>query len=1599
MTRPHLSSHLATAATLLADVADLPPRVDPDTLLTQVVRGIGPDDIVAAQPEELARLCAELLTLARTRDAGEPQMRASDAHSREVARPLLALDIITDDMPYLVDSLSAEIERHGLLIYEIIHPQMRVARKGSTLTDVFSSEHGAPALEESWMRFLIEHPDSAQASEDLRAGLRAVLGDVRRVAEDRTAMRERAIALAGELDSGPQREAEDTRTAARLLRWLADGHFRFLGVRSYRLLDPESDATHVRVQALPGTGLGLLREAGESPVRTLPAPAAAKAREPERLIITKINRPSTVAEPVPLDYIGVKDVDENGLVIGEHRFLGMFTPLASQDSVFDVPVIAPKIESVFESTGIDPEGNLGSYVRSTFESYPRDELFQASADQLAEIAGTVAHLSGRRRTRIFVRRDPYARFASCMIFMPRDRYSRTVRIRLEALVKEAFGGDRVESSAQVSSAPLARLHVVVWSRASELVADVDGDWLAAQISHITHSLDEDVADLLVGHEDAEALGAIVRAMPKEYKDATEPEVALADARLLHDLDEARVRVAGSPSDGWRMRLYAPRAYTLSELLPSLSHVGVRVVDEKWYTVHLGEDTRYVHDLGLETAIADPATFDAAVEAVLAGRCTDDGFNALVVTAGLPWQDIAVLRAIAAYLRQTVSVLSREYMIDTLTSNPELARSLVALFHLRFGLEEGDGQASERRRTDFAAALEDFYAALDGVASLDQDRILRAMATVIAATTRTNAFIPGERALAFKLDPRAIPDMPEPRPRHEIWVYGPRVHGVHLRFGAVARGGLRFSDRKEDFRTEVLGLVKAQMVKNAIIVPTGSKGGFVAPLLPDPSDRDAFRAEGRKAYVQFVSALLDLTDNRVDGEIRHPEHVVRYDEDDPYLVVAADKGTAAFSDTANEVSAAHDFWLGDAFASGGSTGYDHKAMGITARGAWESTKRHFRELGVDTQSEDFTVAGIGDMSGDVFGNGMLLSEHIRLIGAFDHRHVFVDPNPDAARSYAERRRLFEKPGSSWADYDETLISSGGGVFARTAKSVPVTSEMREALGLGEDVTDLTPNQLISSVLKAPVDLLFNGGIGTYVRASDESDDEIGDRANDAIRVAASDLRARVIVEGGNLGVSQRGRIEAARCGVHVNTDAIDNSGGVDSSDQEVNIKILLSPLVASGELSEAERNALLAEMTDDVAAAVLRQNYEQNVLLGNARFQDDRMVGAHVRLMHVLEDSGELDRELEYLPSDEELEERTRSGHGLVSPEFAVLMAYAKISLKNALLETDLPDEPWTNALVRHHFPEVLTARYGDHVDQHPLRREIVVTELANSLINRGGITFVTRAMEESGASADQVARAYVVAREVFNLADFVTRVEALDGRTPTDVQSRMYLTFRRMLDRAVRWFLHNRPAGLSVPDEIDRYRERVAALRAAREQILPAAISRQLRAVARTYTDAGVDEELAALAASLLDQALLLDVIEVAEAFGLDVVVVAQVYFGLAEELRIRDLLDQAGELPQTDRWDALARAAMRGDITATLADITRAVLDSTGTITRGAEGSPSGVERLAAWLDAYAGPLERVQSSLSEVYDAQEPALAPLSVAVRQLRSLIRTREVSNRP
>src|SRR5215216_5231196 len=1296
-----------------------------------------------------------------------------------------------------------------------------------------------------------------------------------------------------------------------------------------------------------------------------------------------------------------QEVRSPGEVAGERRFIGLYTFSAYSSSALEIPIVRRKVRYVLDRAGFPAASHYEKDLIEILETYPRDELFQISNEELFEISMGILHLQERQRVRLFVRRDAYGRFFSCLVFVPRDRYNTQIRRRMQNILQRAFNCTNVEFNVRLSESVLARLHFIIYVTPGE-VPDYDLDNIEERLVEATRSWTDNLYDALIEHFGEERGTELFRkyreAFPPGYRDGFLPRTAVADISRIEELESeddigmSLYHPLEEPENFLGFKLFRLGEQTsLSGILPLLEDMGVEVVDERPHKIEpAGSPSAWIYDFGLLHGAQEELQtgevkeiFQDAFARAWRGVVENDGFNRLVLRARLTWREITILRAYCKFLRQTQTTFSQNYMEDTLTTNSHIARLLVELFKSRF--DPGRRESAEEETERLKGEIEE---ALDAVESLDEDRILRNFLIVTLATVRTNYFqsIDGGEPkpyLSFKFDPSRVPLLPLPRPKFEISVYSPHTEGVHLRGGKVARGGIRWSDRREDFRTEILGLMKAQMVKNAVIVPVGAKGGFVVKRPPAQGGREALMEEVVSCYKTLIRGMLDLTDNLVGDRTVPPEDTVRYDEDDPYLVVAADKGTATFSDIANGISKEYGFWLGDAFASGGSAGYDHKEMAITARGAWESVKRHFRELGTNIQSEDFTVAGIGDMS----GNGMLLSRHIKLVGAFNHLHVFLDPDPDPEASFKERERLFRLPRSSWSDYDEELISEGGGVFSRTAKSIPLSPQVKELLDVEED--SLTPPEVIQALLKARVDLLWNGGIGTYVKASDESHADVGDRSNDSLRVNGKDLRCRVVGEGGNLGFTQKGRVEYALEGGRIYTDAIDNSAGVDCSDHEVNIKILLDSIVKSGDMTEKQRNELLIEMTEEVAQLVLRDNYQQTQALSNAVAQAASMVDVHARYIRALEHAGNLNRELEFLPDEETLAERKSNDMGLSAPEFAVLLAYTKITLYRELLDSDVAEDPYLSHELERYFPTPLRERFEDRMAEHRLRREITATQITNSMVNRCGITFAFRLHEETGAAGPEIARAYSAAREIFGMRDLWAQIEALDNRVEAQTQTRMLLDARKLVERATRWLLRNRRPPLDVTATVSYFSERTAELSELVPELLLDGDREHLEKTAGQLVEANVSPELAQRVAILSTMFSALDIVDVADATDQPVETAAEVYFTLGDRLKLHWLRGLVEALPRDNRWRALARAALRDDLYSQQAELTAEILRST-------PDDLSATQRIEAWVDANRGSVERTLQVLTDINASGAFGLATLSVALREIRNLITSSSAS---
>ncbi len=1565
-------------------------------------RRVPDEDVAARDLADWVGLARDALDFVQVRTGEQSLVRVYNPNRAEHGweSSHTVVQVLTDDMPFLVDSVTMAISACDNLVQSVVHPVLQVDRDagGHVLGMNEESAAGGRGKAESFMHFEVDRRADPEELSRLADAVQRALADVRACVRDWSGMRAKMHEIAEDLVARPLPVDATARVELQeFLRWAANDHFTFLGYREYTTAKQGSEDVLV---AVDGSGLGILRaqEARPRPLKSLAARDVPDSEGGKVVIITKTNARSNVHRPGYMDYIGILRFDANGKPVAEERFLGLFTSSAYTARPWDIPLVRRKYESVMRDSGLKPAGHSGKALRHILETLPRDEMLQAATGEIYETAMSVLALQERARTRLFLRRDIYGRFYSCLVFLPRDRFTQAVRERVEALLRETLEGERVDSTVHVGDEPLARLHLTIRPKTGARI-DVDVADLEARIARIVRNWYDELRDLLVAkHGEERGLKLATRygkALPMGYIESSSAELAAADVETcaaLKSADDLRLSLYRAPGDAARLRLKLFRfgaPIALSEALPMMENMGLRVLSEHPYEMALGAGSRiFIQDFEVQPQVGiavDPEavrdSFQAAFERTWRGEVENDGFNRLILSAQMNWRQVAMLRGYCKYLLQTGVPFSQTYMEEALNRYPQIARQLAELFEAKFD------PARDQHAVNLDIASKALKPMLDGVASLDDDRILRSFITVIHATLRTNYYqLKHDRPrdyLCFKFDPMKIPELPKPRPYREIFVYSARVEGVHLRFGPVARGGLRWSDRREDFRTEVLGLVKAQMVKNTVIVPVGAKGGFFVKKPPLGGDRDAQLAEGVACYRIFINALLDITDNFVGDKLVHPLNVVRHDADDPYLVVAADKGTATFSDIANSISLEHDFWLGDAFASGGSVGYDHKGMGITAKGGWESVKRHFRALGRDSQSQDFTCVGVGDMSGDVFGNGMLLSEHIRLVAAFDHRHIFLDPNPDAAVSFKERSRMFKLPRSSWDDYDKSLISAGGGVFPRSAKTLAITPEVHAALGLADGIESMTPNELMTAILKAPVDLLWNGGIGTYVKSSSETHADCGDRANNAIRINGRDLRAKIVGEGGNLGMTQRGRIEAALAGVLLNTDFIDNSAGVDTSDHEVNIKILLNDIVARNALTVEARNTLLAEMTDEVGGLVLRDNYLQNQAISLMERMSVSRLGSKQHFIRTLESKGLLDRQLEFLPSDAEFSERKARGLGLTRPELSVLLSYSKIVLFNELLDSDVPEDPFLSAELVRYFPKPLQERYATEMQGHRLKREIIATAVTNSLVNRMGATFVMRMQEDTGESPAQIAKAYAIARDLLDARQIWAAIEALDGKVHGDAQIDAMLQVWHLIRNLTRWLL-NLPGGrLDIAGAVSRYGAAFKELRDGLGTVFAETDRQIARQASERWLKAGFDEALAERLSGLPALASGLDVVEVALERKLPLKQVAKVYFNLGEALHLKWLMTKIDELPVEGRWHAHARGVSRDELFAQQRALAAQVLE------RG-DGKADGAALVDAWIKRDDAPLKFTLAMFADMRSQVNMDYPTVSVAVRRLAQLV---------
>ncbi len=1549
---------------------------------------------------ELVAMAYSHWHFARRRRSGESLVRVFNPTSAEHGwtGPFTVIETTTDDAPFLVDSVSMAVRAEGSSIDWISHPVFEVQRDESGLLTAVDTSDGHA---ESWIHMQFDALADADARAALVERVQRVLQDLKIIVRDWQPMRRRLQALADEPGPLPDSAlaSQQREEVCAFLRWLDADHFTFLGYRTHKAVRDTAGNAHL--EPVAGSGLGLLSDRQPDPdMEGFVAPeeyVSEWVESPRPLVITKGNSRSPVHHPEYMDVIAIKQFDNDGRVTDTHRFVGLFTSEVYTDNPRNIPVLRRKMDHVLARSHLRPNSHAAKNLVEILETLPREELFQSNEDALLDTAMEILDLRDRERVRLFVRRDRYGRYYYCMVYVPRDQYAPELRDRVRQVLLDNLDGYEVETEEQFLLRGMARILFTVHTQPGHAAALNKAD-LEEKVIAAARGWKDHLRDALIARNGTEVAAALLSrfrdGLPLSYTESTSPEEATADLRLLARVeasDDLALRVApdvDGRSNSFRLKMYVGSGgLTLSDVLPMLERFGVRVLGQRPHRIQTRDGgTVWIEEFYLHHATVAVSSsralcnrFEMAFTRTWRGQIENDGFNSLVLDGGLHWRQVVLVRALCKYLLQTPLPLSQAYMQQLVARHADITGRLVRLFETRF-----DPRIATAEREARMSALEQEITGLfDDVSSLDADRLLRALLSVVRAAVRTNFYQKDENHqrkpyISIKVASGSIEELPRPRPLYETFIYSPAVEGVHLRGGKVSRGGIRWSDRREDFRTEVLGLMKAQMVKNAVIVPVGAKGGFVVKGLPANVDRETRAKAGVACYQTFMRGLLDITDNLVEGECVPPRGVVRHDDDDPYLVVAADKGTASFSDIANGIAAEYGYWLGDAFASGGSHGYDHKKMGITARGGWESVKRHFLEMGRDTQREPFTAIGIGDMAGDVFGNGMLQSPCIRLIAAFNHLHIFIDPDPDPETSYAERKRLFELPRSAWSDYDDALISAGGGVFSRSAKQIHLSPQARQALDIRADT--LTPAQLIREILKAPVDLLWNGGIGTYVKASTESDAEIGDRGNDALRIDGRELRCKVVGEGGNLGFSQRGRIEYALRGGRINTDFIDNSAGVDCSDHEVNIKIALNEPLGRGELSGSDRDSLLEAMTEDVAALVLRDNVLQTQAISLIHRAAAARLDEHVLLMRILERSGLLDRGLEALPDQERLAERRARSQGLTRPEIATLFAYAKLDLYHRIVASPLPDDDYLDTMLLEAFPRRLQSGFRDALGRHRLRRDIIATALANALVNRLGMAFAHRLADEADIGFDRIAWAFVAARDVLELQDLWARMDALEGAVAADVLYGLFERMTPLLSHAIPWFLNNVAPERSLSEAIAAYAGDVRTLNDALPDVLTGQYRENWDTLQQEMLDAGVPAELARRLAGVPILNSAFDIAYLKRNTSLSLDGVAATYFHVGEALLIPWLFEGIAALDVQGRWQARARANLREDVYRLHRTVTGHVLATPG-------DDPD--ERMSGWQAAHS---ERIRFGLQRLHELQAGNVndfAGLAVAVRELRDL----------
>ncbi|WP_414155072.1 NAD-glutamate dehydrogenase [Pseudomonas sp. BNK-43-a] len=1515
------------------------------------------------------------------------------------------VEVLHHDLPFLVDSVRTELNRRGYSIHTLQTTVLSARRgpKGELLELLPKGTQGEGVSHESLMYLEIDRCANAAELTSLTRELELVLADVRVVVADFDPMKAKVrdlLALVGENAFGPAQN--DKAEVQSFLTWLLDNHFTFLGYEEFVV---ESDAAGGSLVYDESSFLGLprvLRSGLSNEDLRIEDYAVSYLREPRLLSFAKASQPSRVHRPAYPDYVSIRQIDADGKVIKECRFMGLYTSTVYGESVYTIPYIRGKVAEIERRSHFDPKAHLGKELTQVLEVLPRDDLFQTPIDELFNTVMSIVQIQERNKIRVFLRKDPYGRFCYCLAYVPREIYSTEVRQKIQQVLMERLKATDCEFWTFFSESVLARVQLILRVDPKNRI-DIDPQQLENEVIQACRSWQDDFSALVVENfgeaQGTNILADFPKGFPAGYRERFAAHSAVVDMQHVLALSEAKPLAMSFYQPltqlGERQlhcKLYhADTPLALSDVLPILENLGLRVLGEFPYRLrHANGREFWIHDfaftysegLNLDLQQLNDTLQDAFIH-IVKGDAENDAFNRLVLTAGLPWRDVALLRAYARYMKQIRLGFDLGYIASTLNNHTDIARELTRLFKTRFYLARKLGQDDlddKQQRLEQA-----ILTALDDVQVLNEDRILRRYLDLIKATLRTNFYQPdaagqSKSYFSFKFNPRLIPELPKPVPKFEIFVYSPRVEGVHLRFGNVARGGLRWSDREEDYRTEVLGLVKAQQVKNSVIVPVGAKGGFLPRRLPLGGGRDEIAAEGIACYRIFISGLLDITDNLKDGGVVPPANVVRHDDDDPYLVVAADKGTATFSDIANGIANDYGFWLGDAFASGGSAGYDHKGMGITARGAWVGVQRHFRERGINVQEDPITVVGIGDMAGDVFGNGLLMSDKLQLVAAFNHLHIFVDPNPDPATSFAERKRLFELPRSAWTDYNSAIMSEGGGIFPRSAKSIAISPQMKERFAIEAD--RLTPTELLHALLQAPVDLLWNGGIGTYVKASSESHADVGDKANDALRVNGNELRCKVVGEGGNLGMTQLGRVEFGLHGGATNTDFIDNAGGVDCSDHEVNIKILLNEVVQAGDMTEKQRNQLLGSMTEEVSSLVLGNNYKQTQALSLAARRARERIAEYKRLMADLESRGKLDRAIEFLPTEEQLAERLAADQGLTRAELSVLISYSKIDLKEQLLKSLVPDDDYLTRDMETAFPPSLVSKFAEAMRRHRLKREIVSNQIANDLVNNMGITFVQRLKESTGMSPANVAGAYVIVRDIFHLPHWFRQIEALDYQVPAEIQLTLMDELMRLGRRATRWFLRSRRNEQDAGRDAAHFGPKIAQLGLKLDELLEGPTRERWQVRYQGFVEAGVPELLARMVAGTTHLYTLLPIIEASDVTGHDPAQVAKAFFAVGSALDLTWYLQEISNLPVENNWQALAREAFRDDIDLQQRAITISVLQM-------ADAPDDMDARVALWAEQHRVMVERWRAMLDDLRNATGTDYAMYAVANRELVDL----------